>query len=75
MESFLSLTGAAAQLGISERTLLRRGRAGDIQLIKIGKQIRVSESELERFMTHGSAEEEKDLITKQLKINMKEAGI
>lgn len=52
-ERLLSLPEVAARLGVSTKTVRRMSRRGGIRVVRIGKGLRVAESELARLIAAG----------------------
>lgn len=49
----LTKSEAAAQIGVSDRSLQRHIAAGDIAVVRIGRMVRIDPAELDRFLAEG----------------------
>ena len=56
MEKLLTTQEVADYLGLTQRTIYTYIQSGSLRAIKIGREWRIKESELEAFISRGSGE-------------------
>ena len=56
MEKLLTTQEVADHLGLTQRTIYTYIQSGSLRAIKIGREWRIKESELEAFINRGSGE-------------------
>ena len=56
MEKLLTTQEVADHLGLTQRTIYTYIQSGSLRAIKIGREWRIKESELEAFISRGSGE-------------------
>jgi excisionase family DNA binding protein len=56
MEKLLTTQEVADYLGLTQRTIYTYIQSGSLRAIKIGREWRIKESELEAFINRGSGE-------------------